>query len=466
MKVLIAGKGISGKSAYNFLKEKGYEVDYIDDEFLSNNSKIVEDYLNDIINIKESKISQSLNNSFYIDRLLSGLSFIVVSPGIDLSLKFFNIIRFKKIRIIGELELGFSYLKGDIIGITGTNGKTTTTSLIKYILDGIGQKVFIGGNIGTAVTSFAKIADDGDISVIECSSYQLESIENFRPHIAVILNISQDHLLRHKTMENYINAKLSITKNQMENDYLLLNADCEILRNNIPKTRAKILMFSTKERVFGCYIKDNCIYFNDNLTEKKLVSLDNIKLLGEHNLSNIVCAVLAVYLQTNDVSLLGRISQFQGIEHRIEFVRSINGVSFYNDSKATNIDSTLVAVKSFDSNINLILGGSEKGYDFDELFMNLPENVKNIAVFGQTKSKIYDCAKRYGYNNIYKCDSLRECVNICYYLSKKEDVILLSPACASYDHFKNYEERGCVFKKIVKEIDNNEVTLFKCKKET
>ena len=170
----------------------------------------------------------------------------------------------------------------------------------------------------------------------------------------------------------------------------------------IPKTKAKIMYFSTKNKVNGCYVKNNCIYFNDNQKEKRLISLKNIKLVGKHNLSNIVCAVLCVYLETRNIKILSQISKFQGIEHRIEYVKTINGIDFFNDSKATNIDSTLVAVNSFNRKINLILGGSEKGYDFDKLFVNFSKKIANIVVFGETKTKIYNTAKKYNFNNIYK----------------------------------------------------------------
>ena len=438
MKVLIIGNGCSGNSADKFLKRKGIETIFVSDEVINSENKF--------------------SNEYY-DRLFEGLSFSVVSPGIDLKNHLIKELKKRKIKVVGELELGSKDLKGDIIAITGTNGKTTTVSLISFLLAET-KSLFVGGNIGTPVTSFAENTKKEDVSVLECSSYQLESIKDFHPHIAGILNITEDHLVRHKTMKNYIKVKLKITKNQTEKDYLLLNFDDEILMQNIPKTYAKIYYFSTKQKVIGCYIKSDCIYFNDGLKETKLTSLKNIKLLGNHNLSNILCSVLAVYLETKNKKILNRISEFQGIKHRIEFVKNISGISFYNDSKATNIDSTLVAVNSFKSNINLILGGSEKGYEFDKLFKNLPKNVTNIAVFGQTKKKIIEAGKRNNFKNMFQCKDIKECILTCYKLSKKGDIVLLSPACASFDHFKNYEERGNVFIKIVKEIDDGENSLF------
>ena len=246
------------------------------------------------------------------------------------------------------------------------------------------------------------------------------------------------------------------SKNQTKNDYLILNADDEFLFENLPKTKAQIFFFSTKKCVKGCYIKRGCIYFNDNQKEEKLVSLRGIKLVGEHNLSNILCACLAVYLETKNKDILASISTFTAVAHRIEFVKKVNEISFYNDSKATNIDSTIVACKSFKNNIHLILGGSDKGYSFDELFKNLPKNVKNIAIFGETRHKIAFSAKNFGFNNIKICDSLEGCTKHLYSIAGAKDIVLLSPACASFDCFSNYKERGNFFKKIVGEIIDNE----------
>ena len=446
MKVFIIGDGISGRSAYNYLIGKGYEVEFAEAE---------EDV---------KKKSEADNN--FLDRLFYGLSFIVVSPGISMDNYIVAMAKKRKIKIIGELELGANCIKSDIIAVTGTNGKTTTVSLINFILAGQDKVVYLGGNIGTAVTSFASATKKEDIVILECSSYQLETAKKFKPHISAILNITPDHLLRHKTMKNYIKAKQKIAQKQSKDDFMLINFDDEILMQNLPKTQAKTYYFSTKQKVFGCFVSRGSIYFNDNQKNIKLLSLKGLHLLGEHNLSNILCACLAVYLETGNKKILKRVLDFQGVEHRIEYVKTINGIQFYNDSKATNIDSTLVAVKCFKSHINLILGGSEKGYDFDLLFKSLPKNVKNIAVFGETKYKILESAKKYHYKNIFVFDDLKSCTIFCYKMAKPSDIVLLSPACASFDQFKNFEERGCVFKKIVKEIISNESTLFEPKNKT
>lgn len=443
-KVLVVGKGISGKSAINFLKKMGYEALAVDDFDLTEKGDIDK----------------------FLSGLLCGLLFVVKSPGVSYDSVIIKRALKENLTVIDELELGAHFLKGKTVAVTGTNGKTTTVSLIKFLLDGTGRKVLLGGNTGTPVTSLASGSEDCGINVLECSSFQLENLKEFSPHIAAILNITVDHLSRHKTMENYIKAKQNITKYQTGDDYLLLNADDEILMQNIPQTRAKIFFFSTKNKVVGCYIRGKSIYFNDNLHEIKLAKISDIKIPGEHNLSNILCAVLAVFLLTNDITLFEKLPQFLGVSHRIEFVKVLNEIAVYNDSKATNIASTLVALKSFKQKINLILGGSDKGYDYDELFEKLPKNVKSIVAVGETKGKIAASAKKFGFDNIFQTNSFKNAVILCYKNCKAGEILLLSPASASFDFFKNFEERGNVFKKIIEEISLNENALDKCKKAT
>ena len=446
MNVLIIGQGKSGRSAYDYLYKHNYNVKFADEKIVNMSKEDFE---------KQDK-----------DRLFESLSFIVASPGVSLDLPFFKEARKRKIKIIGELELGVKNLKGDTIAVTGTNGKTTTVSLINFLLKNQERQVFLGGNIGIPVTSFCDSTSENDISVLECSSYQLESVKNFHAHIACILNFSVDHMARHKTMKKYIWCKNQIVKNQTPKDFLLLNADCELLMKNIPKTKAKIFYFSTKTKVDGCYLSRGCIYFKDNKTQEKLLSLKNLKLVGEHNISNVLASVLAVYLETGRKDILQDVVKFDSVEHRIEYVKTIKGVSFYNDSKATNIDSTLVASRSFKCEINLILGGSDKGYNFDELFKNLPKNVKNIAIFGETKYKIAFSANKFGFKNYKIYSSLKESVLNIFRVSGQNSIVLLSPACASFDCYSNYEERGNVFKKIVWEIALDESLCFKHEKKT
>ncbi len=436
MKVLILGSGVSGQSAKEFLEKNGYETEFASPEDINS--------------------GENLKDENYLSRLFEGLLFIVKSPGIKSDCPLLELAKKRKIKVVSEFELGASRILGDIIAVTGTNGKTTTVSIIYHLLAGQHKKTFLAGNIGTAVTKICDKTTTGSISVLECSSFQLDKINHFAPHIAAILNLSEDHLSFHKSMKNYIKAKQNITKNQTNSDFLLLNFDDELLMKNLPETRAQIYFFSTKCKVKGCFVKDQSIYFSDGKTENKLVSLKNVKLVGEHNISNILCATLAVWLQTKQLFLLGGINSFHAAENRLEFVKNVGGVAYYNDSKATNISSTLVAVKSFKQNINLILGGSDKGYDFDELFKDLPKNVTNIVAMGATAEKIMKSGERTGFLNICQTKTMKEAIILCKNQAKEGEIVLLSPACASFDQFRNFEERGNVFKKIVEEFDFDE----------
>lgn len=431
MKTMIIGSGVSGCAVYDYLKNNKVDCFFMD-ETLLNSQKT-----------DEGLLSKSLEN---VDR-------VVVSPGVFVNKNIKLQIKKKNIAFIGELEFATTKISNDIIAITGTNGKTTTASLVYYLLKDFIGGCEVGGNIGIPATSLINKLSGGEVVVLECSSFQLETIYKFKPHIAVILNLSEDHLNRHKTMSEYIRCKYKITKNQRCSDYLILNADDEIIRKNPPKTKAQVFYFSTKRKVVGVYIKNNSIYFNDGIGEIKLVSLLGVKLKGEHNLSNILAAVLSVYLETKNQDLLSNISNFEGVSHRIEYVKTINGVEFYNDSKSTNVSSTLVACKSFFNNVNLILGGSDKGFLYDDLIKNLPNNVKYIALFGENKNKIALSIKKNNYKYYFLCNTLDECVNALFEKSFPGDVILLSPASASFDQFLNYEERGNIFKKIVLDLD-------------
>jgi len=443
MKALIVGFGVSGTAAKNYLESHGIACEVAKSEDIETN--------------------KNLGDEKYLDRLFLGLSFIVASPGISPNIELFKKARKRKIKIISEFELGCIKSCGDKIAVTGTNGKTTTVMIIKHLLQNQGRDVFLAGNIGKAVTSVCDKTTDESILILESSSFQLEKVKSFHAHIAAILNITPDHLNRHKTMKNYIKAKQNIAKNQTESDYLLINADDELLMQNIPKTKAEIYYFSTKKRVRGCYAKFGSIYFYDGINESKLVSLKNVKLVGEHNISNILCASLAVYLETGKLFLLENISSFHGVSHRIEYIKTINGVAYYNDSKATNIDSTLVALKSFKCGINLIVGGSDKGYEFNKLFENLPNNVLNIVAIGETAEKIMKAANKCKFKSIIMVHNLKEALVLLAGNAKNGEIVLLSPACASFDQFKNYEERGSVFKKLVEELPNyeNDNTLTK-----
>ena len=430
MKAMIIGSGLTGLSLSDYFAK--HRIDY----FFA----------------KQSDIDLKIFDENYLNKILAGVDICLISPGVNPQNELIFQIKKRKIALFSELEYAASLMKNDIIAVTGTNGKTTTVSLINYIFSHLEDGCLFGGNIGIPAISLVDKIKGKEKVVLECSSFQLETCKKFAPHIAVILNITEDHMNRHKTMKAYIRCKYKITKNKKKSDYLILNADDNVLKNNPPKSRAQIFYFSIKQKVRGCYVKNKSIYFNNGETEVRLLPLSKIKLIGEHNLSNVLASVLAIYLETRNIEILNYVSGFTGVPHRIEFVRRLNDVDFYNDSKATNIASVIVALKSFKSNINLILGGSDKGYEFDELFKTISDNVKNIAVIGETRNKIMAAANRQNFKNIFICDNLEEATKKLYKLSKKGDIILLSPACASFDQFSNYEMRGNCFKKIVNSL--------------
>ena len=433
MKSLVIGAGKSGKSAIKLLKKLGYTTFLIDD--------------------KKTCLTEHLK-----EKLLKDLDLVVVSPGVPLDNSFVQEISNKGIEIIGEFELGARLLRCKSIAITGTNGKTTTTSLVGHILSESGESTFVGGNIGVPVSSFCLQTKNDDVSVLEVSSFQLESSPLFRPHIAAILNITPDHLNRHKTMENYIKAKLNIFKNQTYKDYAVINLDDEILsQQDFSFVKSEIYYFSTKVECKGCYVKNGCIYFNDGVVSQFVMRTADISLKGEHNLSNVLAGLLCVILYGLPLAgLSGFVKSFQGVSHRLEFVAEINGVSFINDSKATNISSTLVAMKAMTEHTTVILGGSDKGCEFDELFESVPVLIKNFVVIGETKQKILAAAARKNVSNVYACQTFKEAINFAYELSESGECVLLSPACASFDMFSNFEERGKAFSKFVKELEKSE----------
>lgn len=441
MKALVVGAGISGKSANKFLKKQGYVTYIVDD-------------------------NKKLKSKLLRERLISGLSLVVISPGVALTHEIVKHAKAMNIETIGEFELGVREIKCEIVAITGTNGKTTTTSLVKELLEGEGRSVFVGGNIGIPVTSFAFQTNVNDVAVLEVSSFQLESIARFHPHIACILNITEDHLNRHKTMQNYINTKLRIFENQTEHDFAIINLDDPILKSiNHSFIKSQIYYFSTKEQCKGCYAKDDIIYFNNGLESYPIMKVCDIPLKGEHNLSNVLAGLLcAILSRVNINSLAEKVHNFKGVSHRLEYITEINGVTFINDSKSTNISSTIVAMRAMSEPTTLILGGSDKNASFDELFENLTPSIKNIVLVGETKDKLFKSAQKYKVSNVYETTSFKEAVILSFSLATKGETVLLSPACASFDMFNSYEQRGKVFASLVREIEKSETSKAKGKK--
>ena len=434
MKALVIGYQKSGKSASKLLKKLGYRVIIVNDDRVYDKQKI--------------------------DRLIKDLSFIVVSPGVLPDSAIITKAKELNIKVIGELELGCLYLKGNLIAITGTNGKTTTTSLTKHLLGE--DNTFIGGNIGTPVSNFCLNTNCKSTTVCEVSSFQLMYIDKFCPKISVFLNLTPDHINYHKTMQNYLNAKLNIFKNQTSNDFAVLNADDAVV-SSIQQKNAKVLYFSTKKRVNGCFASGGNIYFRDTTNtikgfnkSVKIAKTSDVKLIGEHNLSNALCAITCAIISGIDIKTINmRLQSFKPIEHRLQVVTDIGGVTFINDSKATNTLSTVCAINSMTAPTTLILGGSNKGCSFDDIF-NCQSLITNYVLMGETKHIIAQTAKKWGKENIVMANSLSNAVELAYKLSATGSNVLFSPACASYDMFTNFEQRGKCFCGIVRELKRSE----------
>ncbi|MBF4691603.1 UDP-N-acetylmuramoyl-L-alanine--D-glutamate ligase [Fusibacter ferrireducens] len=440
-RVLVIGLAKSGISAIKALKEEGALV-------LVNDSKTATQL--------ESLIPEIMP---YVTETIFGghpeqiqeIDLVVVSPGVPLDLPFIQKIRQKNIPIIGEIELAFQLCKGTFIGITGTNGKTTTTALTGEMFKNAGKDHFVVGNIGIPAVSRAKEATDKTVMVTELSSFQLESIIDFRAHIAAILNVTPDHLNRHKTMANYVEAKARVIENQNEADYLILNYDNEITRALGKKAKSKVIYCSQKTILDeGVYVESG--YFIIRLDSKKIsvCRIDEMFILGAHNVENALASIAMAYLSGIQVETIKQtLMTFKGVEHRIEYVGTINDRKFYNDSKGTNVDSTVCALKSMQTNTVLIAGGMDKGSTFEALFEAFEGKVTAMVLLGETKHLIRAEALKNQFENCVLVANMEEAVSKAYELSDKGDAILLSPACASWDMYDNFEKRGEHFKKCV-----------------
>ena len=381
---------------------------------------------------------------------IDNIDLTIVSPGVPLDLPFIENIRNKGIKIIGEVELAYKLSKNPtFIGITGTNGKTTTTTLVGEMFKKGNKDTYVVGNIGNPVIDTVDLTDENSYLVTELSSFQLESIEDFKPRVCTIINITEDHLNRHHTMENYINAKAMVFKNQDKNDFTILNYDDLTVRNLGKKSKGTVLYFSLKDEVKkGAYLdKDGNIVISIDSDKLTLMNKNELSLPGNHNLENAMAAILMAYvLGINTDVIIDTLRTFKGVEHRLEFVTNKGGIMFVNDSKGTNPDSTIKAITSYERPIVLIAGGYEKQSDFTEMFEYARKNVKALVLLGQTADRIEIAAKKQGLNNIIKVKDMKEAVQKAYEIAESGDVVLLSPACASWDMYPNFEARGLDFK--------------------
>lgn len=450
--ILIIGLAKTGVSTLKFLHK-------LNANLIVNDIK-EESQLEDILKeLKEFKNIKYVLGKYISD--ISDLDLVVVSPGVPLDLPLFESIKENNIEIIGEVELAYRMFssnshKPNIVAITGTNGKTTTTSLTAELFKNAEKDAYIVGNIGNPIIDIVDKIDSNANIIAELSSFQLESINTFNPSISVILNITPDHLNRHITMKNYIDAKAKIFKNHNKENITILNYDDINTRELSSNIKNQCIYFSTKcnldlLKLKGAYIdSEGFIIININETIK-LMNIKELSLPGVHNVQNSLATALIGYICNLPVDIIKHtLNTFAGVEHRQEFVREINGVRYINDSKATNPDSTIKALNSYDNGIILIAGGMDKKNDFSELAEEIIKNTKGLIVFGETAQDILKEAWLKGYEKITsKTKNLEEAVKIASKLGECGDVILLSPACASWDMYKNFEERGNEFKKIV-----------------
>lgn len=443
-KVLVAGAGKSGIAAAKLLLSGGCSVVLYDD------GKTVDD--NRLKEMFGDGADVSMCTGSVPERILSEIKYCVISPGIPLEAPSVRAFMKSGINIIGEVELAYMYEKGDVVAITGTNGKTTTTALMGEIMKKTGRNVFVAGNIGLPYTETVGQTDEKSCSVLEVSSFQLETISSFRPAVSAVLNITPDHLNRHHTMDNYIKAKLDIAKNQTKDDVIVLNYEDEVLRRAAENVNARVLFFSSRHILEeGVYLEDgkNIVVKLDGAC-KNLCSTDELNVLGIHSYENVMAAVaMARAMNVSYEDIYDAVTKFQSVEHRIEYVCEKNGVKYYNDSKATNTDAAIKGITSMVRPTYLIGGGYDKQADFTEWIQSFGGTVKKLVLIGETSGQIARTCDGLGFTDYIMMNGLKEAVDYCMGSACEGDAVLLSPACASWDMFASYEERGKLFKKYV-----------------
>jgi UDP-N-acetylmuramoylalanine--D-glutamate ligase len=444
--VLIFGTGLSGISAANLLQNINCEIVLFD--------------TNTELNIEEvkEKLDPKYNGEIVLgdlsEELLNRINIAVLSPGVPTDLDIVNRMREKDITIIGEIELAYYFSKGKIGAITGTNGKTTTTTLLGEIMNTYFESVFVVGNIGIPYTKVALETTEDSVIIAEMSSFQLETIGDFRPDVSAILNITPDHLNRHHTMENYIAAKFNITKNQKPTDVCVLNYEDDVLREFGKTLKCFVTYFSSQHILSqGIYLQDGNIIYSNGSNKEIICNIHELNIFGRHSYENVMAAVaMSLALNVPLAYIKKAITAFVAVEHRIEFVTTKNGVKYFNDSKGTNPDASMKAIESMEVPTYLIAGGYDKGSEFDEWVEAFEDKIKGLILIGQTKEKIAETARNHGFDHIIMADDLQKAVTVCYELAKSGECVLLSPACASWGMFKDYEERGHLFKEYVKKL--------------
>jgi len=438
-RVLVVGLGKSGVASALFLQARGAKVTVSD-------SKPQDQLGEEIPVLLDHGIA--VETGGHGERTFRGQDLIVVSPGVPVDSPPLVQARALGEPVIGEIELASQFLPKNLVAITGSNGKTTTTTLAGEIIAGGGFSTAVGGNIGTPAISLVEQAMPDTVVVLEVSSFQLETIQTFRPKVAVVLNITPDHLDRHRTFEAYTNAKARIFENQQAQDFAVLNADDAASAGLASRTQAQVFWISRKKEVKqGAYVRDGRIFFRDPKGQHEIMQTSEIPLKGSHNVENVLAAIcVGAVMGCDAVSIAKAVLNFKAVEHRLEYVATIRGVEYYNDSKATNVDATIKALESFPANVHLILGGKDKDSDYTQLNDLLQQRVNRVYTIGAAAEKIESQIKGV---EVDHSETLETALRRASAIAAAGDVVLLAPACASFDQFQNYEHRGRVFKEVV-----------------
>ncbi len=445
-RVMIIGAGKSGIAAANLLADSGAQLVLYDD--------------NKNLNVDEvrAKLKPSFKGRIEKSDIPAdcreNLDYLILSPGVPKDTPFVLLMEKKGVKVFGEVELAYAFSKGRIIAITGTNGKTTTTSLTGEIMKAYFESVLVVGNIGIPYTEMVEQTRDDSVTVAEMSSFQLDTIIDFHPCVSAILNITPDHLDRHHTMKNYIAAKCNVMKNQTKDDVCILNYEDATLREIGEASDKNIVWFSSARKLEkGMYLDEEDIVYNDGEMEHVICRTYDMNIIGKHNYENAMAAIAAAIYMKIPLEVIGKaVTNFKPVEHRIEYVATKHGVKYYNDSKGTNPDASIRAVRAMTTKTVLIGGGYDKGSTYDEWVESFGDKIKLLILMGQTRDKIEECARRHGFNAIVKVESMEEAVKLAASEARSGETVLLSPCCASWGMFKDYEERGRIFKDLVNNL--------------
>lgn len=448
--VLVAGTGISGMGATKLLRKAGAAVILYDSNDALTEKEILGRFDGGTAGVRV--LLGELDSE-----IIRTLDLAVLSPGVPIDADFVVKLREQGVKIWGEIELAWQFEKGTLAAITGTNGKTTTTALTGQIMRAWCDRVFVVGNIGNSYTERVLETSRDSVTVAEISSFQLETVESFHPHVSAVLNITPDHLNRHHTMDCYIETKKRIFENQTAGDCVVLNYDDPVTRSMAGDAKAQVIFFSGRHILDeGYYFKDGEIVFAHSGQTEHVCFEKDLNILGLHNMENVMAAVAMTRSLGVPMDVIFRVlTQFRAVEHRIEYVAEKKGVRYYNDSKGTNPDAAIKAVEAMNRPTLLIGGGYDKQSEYDAWIESFGDKVRYLVLLGQTAEKIADCAKAHGFHQIIKVETLEAAVKVCADHARAGDAVLLSPACASWGMFKNYEQRGRLFKEYVHQLPDD-----------